>query len=115
MRPRGHAEVDKVQADGRWERAYPGLADAVVLDRLAEALVADQAKRPPFEALTKAQRFNGLHPLMTEPTSATTHGGGRSCPRSSALVHSQAHRTATRSGEFAEHWLEFDYCFTIYL
>ena len=68
MRPRGRAEVDKAQADGRWDRAYQGSAGAAVPDDLAKALAADPAKRARFEALTRAQRFSVLHPLMTATT-----------------------------------------------
>ncbi|CAO5163483.1 hypothetical protein FAIPA1_230058 [Frankia sp. AiPs1] len=35
MRPRGQAEVERAQADGRWDRAYPGAADAQIPDDLA--------------------------------------------------------------------------------
>ncbi|MCK9923817.1 hypothetical protein MXD61_18420 [Frankia sp. AgPm24] len=30
MRPRGRAEVERAQAGGRWDRAYPGAADAQI-------------------------------------------------------------------------------------
>lgn len=71
MRPRGRTEVDKAQADGRWESAYPGSADAVVPEDLAKELAADPAKQARFEALTNAQRFSILAPLMTAATPET--------------------------------------------
>ena len=71
MRPRGRTEVDKAQADGRWERAYPGSADAGVPEDLARALAADPTKQARFEALTKAQRYSILPPLMSAATPET--------------------------------------------
>ena len=68
MRPRGFAEVAAAKADGRWERAYVGSADAVVPDDLAAALAADPTAGARFAALTRAARFSVLHPLMTAPT-----------------------------------------------
>jgi hypothetical protein len=38
MRPAGHAEVERAKADGRWDRAYDGVATATVPDDLAAAL-----------------------------------------------------------------------------
>lgn len=68
LRPRGQAEVDRARADGRWDRAYPGSAEAEVPADLLAAL--DPAARDRFEALTRAQRYSVLHPLMTAPTPA---------------------------------------------
>jgi len=71
MRARGRVEVAKARTDGRWDRAYAGSADAVVPDDLATALAADPALGERFEALTRAQRFSVLHPLMTAATPET--------------------------------------------
>lgn len=71
MRPRGHAEVEAAKADGRWERAYQGSADAVVPDDLATALAASPESAERFEALTRAQRYSILHPLMVAATPET--------------------------------------------
>lgn len=68
MRPRGRAEVDKANADGRWDRAYPGSADAVVPDDLAQVLAANPVLNARFEALTRAERFSILGPLLTAAT-----------------------------------------------
>jgi len=71
MRPRGWQMVEAAKADGRWDRAYAGSADAVVPDDLAAALAADPALGERFEALTRAQRFSVLAPLMTAATPET--------------------------------------------
>lgn len=71
MRARGRAEVDAARGDGRWERAYAGSADAVVPDDLAAALAAAPALGERFAALTRAQRYSVLHPLMTAATPQT--------------------------------------------
>lgn len=71
MRARGLAEVAAAKADGRWERAYAGSADAVVPEDLAAALAAEPELGERFEALTRAARFSVLHPLMTAATPET--------------------------------------------
>ncbi len=68
MRALGLAEVEAAKADGRWDRAYAGSADAVVPGDLAAALAADPELGARFEALTKAERYSVLHPLMTAAT-----------------------------------------------
>ncbi|GAA3797984.1 YdeI/OmpD-associated family protein [Cellulomonas soli] len=67
MRPRGHAEVARAQADGRWDRAYAGSATAQVPPDLLAALDADPQARAAFEALSRQDRYSVLHPLMTAP------------------------------------------------
>lgn len=71
MRERGLEEVAKARHDGRWERAYDGSATAAVPDDLARALAAEPALEAAFEALTRAERYSLLHPLMTAATEAT--------------------------------------------
>jgi len=71
MRARGMAEVDKAKADGRWERAYAGSADAGVPDDLAAALAADPDLGARYAALTRAQQYSILHPLLTAATPET--------------------------------------------
>lgn len=68
MRARGWQLVDQAKADGRWDRAYVGSADAVVPDDLAAALAADPELGARFEALSRADRFASLHPLMSAAT-----------------------------------------------
>lgn len=70
MRARGRAEVERAQADGRWDRAYAGSATAEVPSDLAAALDA-AGLRPRFDALTSQQRYGILHPLMTAATPET--------------------------------------------
>ena len=68
MRARGRRLVDEAKADGRWDRAYAGSADAVVPDDLAAALAAAPELGVRFEALSRADRFSSLHPLMSAAT-----------------------------------------------
>lgn len=65
MLPRGWAEVEAAKGDGRWDRAYQGQATAEVPPDLAAALAAEPALASAWEALTKAQRYSILYPLMT--------------------------------------------------
>lgn len=65
MRPAGIAQVAAAQADGRWERAYPGSASIEVPAELAAALAAEPKVRERFESLTRAERYSILHPLVT--------------------------------------------------
>lgn len=68
MRPSGREQVEAAKADGRWGRAYAGSADAVTPDDLLAALDAVPGARARFEALSRAERFSMLHPLMTAPS-----------------------------------------------
>ncbi|WP_062517625.1 YdeI/OmpD-associated family protein [Demequina gelatinilytica] len=71
MRPTGRAEVDRARADGRWDRAYAGSATAEVPADLAAALDAAPGLRARFDALSSAERFSILHPLMTAASERT--------------------------------------------
>jgi len=71
MRPRGHAEIDRARADGRWERAYAGQAAAAVPDDLAAALAASPAAAAAFASLRAAERYAVLHPILTAAPGAT--------------------------------------------
>lgn len=68
MRPRGLAEIERAQADGRWERAYAGSATAEVPADLLAALDSDPQARERFEALGRQDRYAVLHRLMTAPS-----------------------------------------------
>jgi uncharacterized protein YdeI (YjbR/CyaY-like superfamily) len=68
MRQRGRDEVARARADGRWDRAYEGPANATVPDDLAAALDALPGARARFDAMKSAERFSVLHPLMTATT-----------------------------------------------
>lgn len=71
MRPRGQAEIDRARADGRWERAYAGQAEAEVPDDLARALATSPVATERFAALSRADRYTAIHPLITAPSAAT--------------------------------------------
>jgi len=64
MRPAGHAEVERAKADGRWDRAYDGVATATVPDDLAAALDA-AGMTEAFGALNSANRYAILHRVQT--------------------------------------------------
>lgn len=65
MRERGHAEIDRAKADGRWERAYEGQARAEVTEDFALALAASPAASSAFDAFTRAERYSVLHPVIS--------------------------------------------------
>lgn len=71
MRPRGFAEIERAQADGRWERAYAGQASVEMPAELAAALGASPEAQAAFDALGKAERYSVLHPIITAPNAAT--------------------------------------------
>lgn len=71
MRPRGQAEIDRAKADGRWQRAYAGQAEADVPEDLARALAASPVATERFAALTRADRYSAIHPLITAPSAVT--------------------------------------------
>lgn len=57
MRPRGHAEIEKAKADGRWDAAYEGSKNIEVPPDLAEALAESPRAAAMFEILTAQNRF----------------------------------------------------------
>ncbi len=65
MRPSGVAAVEAAQADGRWERAYPGAAQMTVPDDLAAALAAEPAAQRAFDALDRTNRYAVLFRVHT--------------------------------------------------
>ncbi|RMI12558.1 YdeI/OmpD-associated family protein [Cellulomonas triticagri] len=71
LRPRGVAEIERAQGDGRWDRAYAGSATAVVPDDLLAALDAAPGARERFTALNAQARYSVLHPVMTAATPET--------------------------------------------
>ncbi|WP_029434127.1 YdeI family protein [Blastococcus sp. URHD0036] len=70
MRPAGVAAVEAAQADGRWERAYPGSADMTVPDDLASALEA-AGTRPAFDGLGGTERYAVLWRVHNAATPET--------------------------------------------
>ncbi|MGJ9406769.1 YdeI family protein [Nesterenkonia aurantiaca] len=71
MRERGFAEIERAQADGRWDRAYSGQAGAEVPGDLAAALEVSPAAKATFEALSSQGRYHVLHQLMIAANPAT--------------------------------------------
>jgi uncharacterized protein YdeI (YjbR/CyaY-like superfamily) len=67
MRPRGAMEVERAQADGRWERAYAGQASAAEPEDLLAALAASPAATATFATLTKVNRYAVIHRVTTAP------------------------------------------------
>lgn len=63
MEPSGLEVVLAAKADGRWQRAYPGPADARVPGDLAEAIAADPAASDMFAALTSQNRYALIYRL----------------------------------------------------
>ena len=61
MRPQGLAEIERAQADGRWEAAYAGARTATVPDDLAQALAAEPAAAEFFATLDSANRYAVLY------------------------------------------------------
>ncbi len=57
LQPSGIREIERAQADGRWETAYGGSRDMEVPPDLAEALAANPDALAMFEILTRANRY----------------------------------------------------------
>jgi uncharacterized protein YdeI (YjbR/CyaY-like superfamily) len=57
MKPAGMAEVERAQADGRWEAAYAGQGAATVPDDLERALAANEPAREFFTTLNSVNRY----------------------------------------------------------
>ena len=71
MRPAGLAAVAAAQADGRWERAYPGAAGMTVPEDLAAALAAEPAAQRAFDGLDATSRYAVLWRVHTAATPRT--------------------------------------------
>jgi len=65
LRSAGQAAVDQAKADGRWDRAYAGPADAEVPDDLAAAIAADLAAQAMWDVLTRTNRYALIHRVTT--------------------------------------------------
>ncbi len=57
MRERGHREIDRAKADGRWEAAYASQKSIEIPDDLAEALAANPAAAAAFAGLSGQNRY----------------------------------------------------------
>jgi uncharacterized protein YdeI (YjbR/CyaY-like superfamily) len=71
MHPAGVAEVERAQADGRWETAYAGPASVEVPDDFAAALAAEPAAREMFNILSSQNRYAVLYRIHTAKRSDT--------------------------------------------
>jgi uncharacterized protein YdeI (YjbR/CyaY-like superfamily) len=65
MQPAGQAEIDRAQADGRFEAAYAGPATIEMPDDLAAALDANPEARRVFAQLNSQNRYAVLYRLTT--------------------------------------------------
>jgi uncharacterized protein YdeI (YjbR/CyaY-like superfamily) len=63
MRPAGIAEVDRAQADGRWEAAYAGPSSIGVPDDLRRELDSRPRAKAHFEGLSSQNRYAILYRL----------------------------------------------------
>lgn len=61
MHRTGEDEIRRAKADGRWEAAYAGQADAEVPEDFAEALSANPLAQQMFGSLTGANRYSFLY------------------------------------------------------
>ena len=61
MAPAGWAAVDSAKADGRWEAAYVGQADAEVPEDLAAAIAAVPEAQAMFDVLTAVNRYSLIY------------------------------------------------------
>ena len=61
MKPAGLREVERAQADGRWDEAYEGQRNATIPDDLQAALDAEPAAREFFETLDSQNRYAVLY------------------------------------------------------
>ncbi|MCW2608272.1 MAG: hypothetical protein JWO60_2965 [Frankiales bacterium] len=71
MRPGGLREVERAQADGRWERAYAPPSTAEVPGDLRAALDAVPAAAAAFAGLSGTNRYAVLHRVTTAKRVAT--------------------------------------------
>jgi uncharacterized protein YdeI (YjbR/CyaY-like superfamily) len=65
MQPAGLREVERAQADGRWDAAYDAPSTATVPDDLQAALDANPAAAEMFAGLKGQNRYSILHRVQT--------------------------------------------------
>jgi uncharacterized protein YdeI (YjbR/CyaY-like superfamily) len=65
MHPAGLAEVERAQADGRWDAAYAGSKTIEVPADFAAALRADPQAQATFEKLSNQNRYSVLYRIQT--------------------------------------------------
>jgi uncharacterized protein YdeI (YjbR/CyaY-like superfamily) len=71
MHPAGVAEVERAQADGRWEAAYAGSASIEVPADLVAALTAQPRARAMFDILSSQNRYAVLYRIQSAKRSDT--------------------------------------------
>jgi uncharacterized protein YdeI (YjbR/CyaY-like superfamily) len=71
MHPAGLAEVERAKADGRWDAAYAGQADATVPADLADALAAQPRAQAMFDILTSQNRYAVLYRIASAKRAET--------------------------------------------
>ena len=71
MHPAGEAEVERAQADGRWDAAYAGAASTEVPVDLAVALRAQPHAQAMFDILTSQNRYAILFRISDAKKPAT--------------------------------------------
>lgn len=71
MKPPGAAEIERAQADGRWEAAYAGPASIEVPAELAAALAASPAASETFDKLSGQNRYAILYRIATAKQAQT--------------------------------------------
>lgn len=71
MRERGFHEIELAKADGRWEQAYQGQADAKVPEDLQAEFDNSPAAAAAFALLKSQERYHILHQLMIARTAKT--------------------------------------------
>ena len=64
MRPPGLAEVERAKADGRWDAAYDGRANAAVPEDFERALARNKKAREFFATLSSANRYAVLYRIQ---------------------------------------------------
>lgn len=65
LRMRGEEEVAKAKADGRWERAYPGVKSFVAPEDLVNAVETNAAASKAYADLNSQERYALALPIIT--------------------------------------------------
>ena len=71
MQPAGQAEIDRAQADGRWQRAYDPPSKAEIPDDFLKALNKNKKAAAFFKTLTKRNTYPVAYRLQTAKTPET--------------------------------------------
>jgi uncharacterized protein YdeI (YjbR/CyaY-like superfamily) len=71
MKPAGMREVERAQADGRWDAAYASPKNAAIPDELVAALRKNAKARKFFETLDSRNRYSIIHRIETAKKAET--------------------------------------------